>query len=153
MNQPPPVNVTKPQNSQSATDFASRLNGREYGHEITKAEEQEAYRLGFVVVFGYSDDNAEFRGAITDEVYCYNGRPLHVHRKGTLAGHLDPCECEFCGYKTAVEKCETITAVWCQDGYSWTYRTDIQHATFDILEDGEKFCRGIVFNVADLPIL
>jgi hypothetical protein len=137
----------------TATDFAARLHGREYGHEIILAEDKDACRLGLVVLFGYSDDNAEFRGAITDEVGCYNGGELRVHRKGTLDPHDSACDCKFCGFKAAVEKCATITAVWCQDGYSWTYRTDIQHATFDILEDGEKFCRGIVFNVADLPIL
>jgi len=29
--------------------------------------------------------------------------------------------------------------------YVWTYETDIPHECFDILRDGEKYCRGIVF--------
>ena len=41
-------------------EFAKMLDGREYLHEITKEEEALAKELGFVVVFGYSDDNAEF---------------------------------------------------------------------------------------------
>jgi hypothetical protein len=46
--------------------------------------------------------------------------------------------------------CKTIEAIWGKDGYSWTYKTDIPHATFDIFEDGEKFCRGIVFDIKSL---
>jgi len=30
------------------------------------------------------------------------------------------------------------------------YETDIPHETFDIYEDGEKFCRGIVFSIDSL---
>ena len=37
-------------------EFAGMLNGREYGHEITKKEEALAKKLGYVVVFGASDD-------------------------------------------------------------------------------------------------
>lgn len=57
-------------------EFAKILDGREYLHEITKEEEALAKELGFVVVFGYSDDNAELRGAIDDEIGCYDGGVL-----------------------------------------------------------------------------
>ena len=33
---------------------------------------------------------------------------------------------------------------------AWTYRTDIPHETFMIYEDGEPYCRGIVFNIDDV---
>ena len=102
-------------------EFAKQLNGGEYGNELTRSEEQEAKELGFVVVFGYSDDNAEFRGAIDDEVGCYNGGRIYENGE------------------------DYIDAVWCEGEYSWTYNTNIPHATFDIYEDGEKYCRGIVF--------
>ena len=151
MGQPCPDSKRTPQASQSATDFAARLNGREYGHEITKAEELEARQLCLVVLFGNLDDNAELRGAISDEVGCAYGGPIRLHQDGILASHDPDCECPFCGYAATVKKCASIHAVWGAEGYSWTYKTAIPHATFDILEDGEKFCRGIVFNVADLP--
>ena len=49
-------------------EFANGLNGRSYDSEImTTFEEKRAKELGFVVVFGYSDDNAEFRGAYEEE--------------------------------------------------------------------------------------
>ncbi len=45
----------------------------------------------------------------------------------------------------------TIDALWCKEpGYSWTFRTDIPHATFEVVEDGEPYCRGIVFALADV---
>lgn len=141
-------NMTKEQ-------LAAKLNGREYGDEMSKDEEREARNHGLVVVFGYSDDNAEFRGAIDDEYPCFGGGEIKLHARGLINGHdKDYCPCQFCGYKPAAAKCATLRAVWCKGPeYSWTYETEIPHATFDIVEDGERFCRGIVFSVADLPTL
>lgn len=102
-------------------EFAEGLNGREYGREITPFEEQRAKELGFVVVFGYSDDNAEFRGAYDEEVGCFNGGRVYE------------------------DSDKYVDAVWCDGEYAWTYNTNIPHATFDIYEYGEKYCRGIVF--------
>ena len=51
-------------------EFANKLNGRTYLNEITKEEEKIAKELGYVIVFGYSDDNTEFKGAIDDEIDC-----------------------------------------------------------------------------------
>lgn len=43
------------------------------GNELTRDEEELARENNLVVVFGYSDDCAEFRGAIADEVDCFDG--------------------------------------------------------------------------------
>jgi hypothetical protein len=102
-------------------EFAEGLNGRQYGKELYPFEEQRAKALGFVVVFGYSDDNTEFRGAYDEEVGCFDGG--RVYEDGE----------------------KYIDAVWCEGEYSWTYRTNIPHATFDIYEGSETYCRGIVF--------
>ena len=105
----------------SIFDFANKLNGRAYLDEMTKEEELLAKELGFVVLFGYSDDNAEFRGAYDDEVGCFGGG--RVYQDGDL--FIDAC--------------------WCSDGADWGYVTNIPRATFDIMQDGEVYCRGIVF--------
>ena len=77
-----------------------------------------------------------------------------MHQGGVLDGERHECDCEHCGYTDKADKCARLEAVWCDgDEYSWTYKTDIPHATFDVMEDGEKFCRGIVFSVNDLPKL
>lgn len=54
-------------------------------------------------------------------------------------------------YKDTLKGCRVIEAVWCPDepDCSWAYKTDIPHVTFDVVEDGELYCRGIVFRLAD----
>eukprot|EP01022_Parablepharisma_sp_SALTPOND_P014554 TRINITY_DN19921_c0_g2_i1.p1 TRINITY_DN19921_c0_g2~~TRINITY_DN19921_c0_g2_i1.p1 ORF type:complete len:140 (-),score=10.70 TRINITY_DN19921_c0_g2_i1:69-488(-) len=128
-------------------EFANKLNGREYRHELYDIEAIQATELGFVVVFGYSDDNTEFRGAINDEVGCYNGGSIFINADGVF----EECECNCKYSQDAMKDCKIIEAVWCgESGYEWTYETDIPHATFDIMEDGEKYCRGIVFDINNL---
>lgn len=107
-------------------EFAKMLDGREYLHEITKEEEALAKELGFVVVFGYSVDNAELRGAIDDEIGCYDG--------GILEHDDLPAE---------------IYADWCPEDIdcSWAYGTSIPHENFNIYEDGELYCVGIVCDI------
>lgn len=34
---------------------------------------------------------------------------------------------------------------------AWSYELPIPHESFVIVEDGEPFCRGIIFDIADLP--
>jgi hypothetical protein len=134
-------------------EFADKMNGREYGSEITREEEQLAKENGLVIVFGYSDDNMEFRGAINDEVGCYDGGEAKVTEKGILGEPpcSEDCDSNRCPYYASAKKnAKTIRAVWCaKDSASWTYKTDIPHETFNIFEDGELFCIGIVFALAD----
>lgn len=129
-------------------EFANLLNGREMDEEITLTEELQAKELGFVIVFGASDDLAELRGAIYDEVSCYNDGTLYFGKDGILE---NKCDDENCPYYAELKKsCKTIEAVWDEDGYSWIYKTDIPHATFEIMEDEERYCRGIVFEIKSL---
>jgi sorbitol-specific phosphotransferase system component IIA len=58
-------------------EFAKKLSGRTYGVEMIGTEEQQAKELGFVVVFGQSDDLTEFRGAIYGEVDCWEGANIY----------------------------------------------------------------------------
>lgn len=130
-------------------EFAKKLNDREYGSEMTRDEIKQAKELGFVVVFGALDDLAELRGAIDDEVDCYNSGEILLDKDGIME------DCEYgldnCKYiKKAKENAKIIKTVRDNDDYSWIYETDIPHATFDILEDGEKFCKGIVFDIKEL---
>lgn len=129
-------------------EFAQMLNGCEYGSELTREEEVQAKQNNLVVVFGYSDDNAEFRGAIWDEIGCYNGTEISL----SMAGIFVPCEDDDCRYSKYFESlCAKIEAIWDSEGYSWIYKTNIPHACFDIMDDGKKYCRGIVFELHSLP--
>lgn len=133
--------------------LAAQLNGREYGAEIAPAEGKEAKIAGLVILFGGSDDLAEFRGAIFDETECYGGCELLITKDGLLdSGHAGECECKYCGFPRMAKTAKKIKSMWAMGNgdYSWTYETTIPHATFDIMEDGKKFCRGIVFSTQDL---
>ena len=53
--------------------LAKTLNGNQYKSEITEEQEFIAKENGLVVIFGYSDDNTEFGGAINQEKSSYRG--------------------------------------------------------------------------------
>lgn len=131
-----------------AVEWASKLHGREYGGEISRSEEQQAKKDGVLIFFGYSDDNVEIRGVSNEEVSAYNGTELRVMSDGGVMEEHE-CECKYCGYKKV--PAVSVHADWCKsDQFSWTFRTDVRHWAFDIHEDGEPFCRGIVLDVEDI---
>jgi hypothetical protein len=144
------LQVMEAEGRMSKEELAARLNGREYGGEITNGEAADAKAAGLVVLFGASDDLAEFRGAVEDEEGCYGGGEILI-----VDGNIyqDPdCECEWAqAAKVAARKRgRTINAVWCgPSGYDWAYETDIPHATFSVIDGSEKYCRGVVFALAD----
>lgn len=111
----------------SKSQLAARLSGGQCGNEITREEEQMAKDNNLVIIFGASDDLCEMRGAIDDEFDCYDGGDI---------------ECE--------EYPGKLRAVWCpENGSSWGYETDLPHATFNIYEDGELYCVGIVVDLKE----
>lgn len=133
--------------------LAETLNGNEYGNEITKEQEQQAKESGLVVVFGYSDDNMELRGAIDDEIGCYEGGEIKFTKEGK---QIDEDDMEVLEKYNVVPKLNTIEAVWDKpfgendERCSFQYKTDIPHSQFRIMEDDELYCVGIIFNVTDL---
>ena len=134
----------------TSKELAKKLNGRQYGKEISASEEKQAKASGLVVLFGASDDLAEFRGAINDETGRCDGRDLFITTAGPMDEH-EGCDCTYCGFKAAKKTAVKISALWCDEGcYSWTYKTTIPHETFEIMDGSEHYCRGIVFLMSDL---
>lgn len=132
-------------------ELAKTLNGRNYGSEITSEEAQAAKGAGIVVAYGYSNDNVEFRGAIDDEVGAWNGTTVYLTKTGLLDTPTDDCLEYDCPYLRAVlSSARKIKAVYGKGVASWTFVTGIPHETFNIYEDGELFCVGIVFSMEDL---
>ena len=131
-------------------ELAGLLNGMQYGDRIDSEILKLANDHGFVIIFGCSDDLMKIRGAINDEISCYGGGEVFF-LDGNLLNY--PCEDEYpeCPY---VKKCQKnalkVEAIFDAEGYTWIYKTEISHATFDVMEDGEKYCRGIVFKVEDI---
>lgn len=128
----------------NALKLASMLNGRQYLKELSEVERKSAAENGLVVVFGASDDLMEFRGAINDELDAYDGTTAYLIDGNLLVNYCEESECPY-----FLEKCKealTIEAIWDDGEYSWRYETDIPHETFEIMEDDEKYCKGIVFH-------
>lgn len=141
----PPFAPAKPEGP-TPEGFAAEFNGRQMGSEIHPAEELALKAAGMVAVFGYSDDCTEFRGAIRDEVglgelrVTAGGKILNDEQNAALASLVAD------GLATDAR----VGIIWADFGESHLYETEIPHATFDVLEDGELFCRGIVFRLADI---
>lgn len=139
----------------TANEWAAKLDGREYREEITIEESYEARRDGIVIVYGASDDLMEFDGAMSDEAEVYEGGIAYIDpvSKSMRGSKYDDCaDCDlFSRYK---KECKTIEALWCPHNApgnpSWTYKIDAPHETFNIYDEGDLYCVGIVFSVDDL---
>ena len=139
----------------TAKDLAEKINNVEYPVRIDPELNKLAKINGLVIVYGASDDLMEFDGAISDEVGCCGGGTTLIDREGLLPDResLDDDE-ELEDFFQRKNSARVIEALWCkEEGVSWTYKTDIPHATFDVKEDGETYCKGIVFSLNDVGII
>lgn len=139
-------------------DLAKTLDGSEYPLSTSRTIKVAAKAAGLVIVHGSSDDLMEFDGAIEEEIGAYEGATVIVDRQGLqedfealISDRSFDLKDKLRDYFKREGAGTEIEAVWDQEGYSWSYRTDIPHETFEIVEEGEKYCRGIVFALADVP--
>ncbi len=136
--------------------LAKQLDGREYPFDPTPAEEKQAKAAGLVIIYGASDDLCELRGAIYDEVGCYNGGEVLIDRDGLLIEPMDSDDEEVLRKYKALDIINLriavkIEALWCEtEAASWTYKTDFPHATFKVMEEGDVYCVGIVIDIKDI---
>lgn len=116
---------------------ATKMNGLPYLSEDTVMKDIRAYckENGIVVCYGQSDDLMELDGAIYDEYDCYDGGTICIDENGD---------------KADANIYYPITAVWAKDNISWQYEFEPKHEVFIIYEDGDIYCKGIVFFVDDL---
>lgn len=108
------------------------------------------------MINGASDDLMEFDGVFMEELSAYQGATAYISADGELLPEITDEDAEVLKkhnvfkYVSEDLRAETIKVEACweeEQPYSWTYKTDAPHATFDILEDGEKYCRGIVLQL------
>ena len=141
----------------NSKELANKLVGATYDNFVSddvllnNKLADEAKQNGLVVVFGASDDLMEFRGAINYEIGAYDGTTAYLTSTGLL---LNDCDNDYCPhFEKLTASAATILALWRQEGeYSWTFKTDIPHETFEITDRGDQYCRGIVFALADLGV-
>ncbi|MCK4121382.1 hypothetical protein HFK83_03220 [Ralstonia pseudosolanacearum] len=138
----------------NAKELAAQLTGAVYPLYVSKELAKAAKESGLVIVYGASDDLMEFAGAVDDELGAYDGTTAHLDAKGLLKNDCENDECPH--FEKLKGSAATIEACWCAtlDGaeYSWSYKTAIPHETFEIVEDGEPYCRGIVFALSDVEV-
>lgn len=151
-----PEEVAKASANPAVQEMADQLNGSEYGFTLSALQQQFAKERGLIVVYGASDDLIEFDGAFRDEGYVIDGGTVLVDAEGLLPANSDDLDTdeEIARYHYRKGKAKTIEALWCDEvnggGFDWAYRTDIPHATFEVMDGDEPYCRGIVLAMADL---
>jgi hypothetical protein len=137
----------------NAKQLSEQIEGMEYPPRFEKRITDIAKMARLVIVYGASDDLLEFEGAIQDEVGCYGGCVALVDGQGLIPSrdNIDNQDDEvmhnWLHRKATARKVE---AIWGEGGISWRIKTDIPHHIFNIREDGEIFCQGIVFSLNDL---
>jgi hypothetical protein len=126
-------------------ELAKKLDKTQYPFTLSLAEVKYCKENDIVVVFGSSDDLMEFDGAIYEELGCYISgargyATCYLDKDGNIFGaDRENTPKDLTNYKS-------IKIWWCKDDkYSWQYETDIPHETFDIMEEDEFYCKGIVF--------
>jgi len=134
--------------------LAELLNDSQYPFRLSPDQTAIAKQFRLVVVYGASDDLMELEGAIYDEVSA--PALAFVDTQGllpdfnTLVSDSQVDKDQLRAYFEREPKGVAIESLWCSDDvYSWIIKTTIPHATFNIREDDDFFCRGIVFSLSD----
>lgn len=124
-------------------DFANTLGTRPMGDEVPYHMVIEAQRQNYLIVFGVSDDLIEVCGARSDEFDAFRPTAIYVTSHRVYAADENrPAAAQ----PIHVEYSKPTT----ENPALWKLSTDIPHATFDVMEDGELFCRGLVIDLNNL---
>ena len=143
------------------TKLAKALDNIEYPCHISKELIKQAKEDGIVIVFGSSDDLLEFRGVVNDENNVYGIDVTLIDKEGVLPIDENGCITDFdnltniqdcASLVKRFEKSVAVTSYWQPDddsNASWAYSVPehIEWEPFNVMEDGELYCVGIVFKL------
>ena len=139
--------------------FAEMLNGSEYRNEISRDQAKIAKDHNLLVCFGASDDLLEMRGIINDELGAWDGCTAVIYKNKQEGYSVKTLE-EFKEIQEILDDNDidfsiptiSIEAEWSpkEPECSWLIKTALPHASFDILEEGDLYCRGIVISGDDI---
>lgn len=132
-----------------ANELARRLSGIELG-DIGRDIESEARKGNLVVVYGDGRDLVKFIGAIDGTADVPEGGAIHLDADGLLPDADDVPEAEHTAYYDRKRLSYMIDAEWETNGYKWSFQTIIPHHRFVVMTEGERYCRGIVFDKSAL---
>jgi hypothetical protein len=131
--------------------MAEVLEGMDVNLGMPQVAIDTARENGLVIVYGYGDDIIEFDGAIYDETNVGERTTVKFDKEGIIPD-WDTLEKENedevrAYFRRKDSGASEVVALWDVDDIPWSYVTAIPHATFTMLEEGEPFCRGIVFDI------
>jgi len=141
-------------------ELAEIITGRDRREELAFFYKELVKKSGLVIIYGASDDIIEFDGFIRDEIGAYEGTDFII----AMPGDEIPVDEEEETYRKVkvltpvalnrkqVNEKNFFQALWSPEELdcSWLITTTLPHAPFDIMEDGELFCRGMVIDIKDL---
>lgn len=144
-------------------EWAEKLNGCEYGDELSNEDKKLLEKDGIVAVFGYSDDNIELEGAIYDELPAYDEKTYYWFGKYFVSNNrinefLDYVDDEFYVFKPILEPLfknnfeRSYIISKPGENCQFEYETNIPCEWFNVMEDGNLYCKGFVFNKNDLKM-
>ena len=148
-------------------ELAEKMNGVEYGDEEDYAEIAKENRL--VILHGYSDDLIENLaiavcyvnsvGYVREEAYVGETDIVFLDKIGFLDQTIEidmtvaTAFSHFENLKKKYDDAIKVSVKWRQRGCKYScnvyLESSLDHAYFNVLEDGEKFCRAVVVKVPD----
>jgi hypothetical protein len=131
-------------------ELAQKLNDHQYRQDFPADVMKQARVNGLVVMFGYSDDLLEMRGALEDEIDCYDGDVVKFDKEGFVQGNMEDEEDDDIIIKMATRRKNGIRVQASNDKGCWVLKTKVPHAKFNIMDEGELQCEAIVFSLKDL---
>lgn len=132
-----------------ANELARRLSGIDLG-DIGSEIGHEAAQAGLVVVYGAGRDTVTFIGAVEGEADVPEGGAIHLDADGLLPDVDDIENDRLPAYYDRKRLSYLIDAEWEKNGFKWSFTTAIPHHRFVITNEGERYCRGIVFDFANI---
>ena len=144
-------------------EWAEKLNDCEYGDELSNEDKELLEKDGIVAVFGYSDDNIELEGAMYDELPAYDEETYYWFGKYFVSNDrinefLNYVDDDFYAFKPLIEplfeKNSERSYITSKPGKDcqFEYETNIPCEWFNVMEDGNLYCKGFVFNKNDLKM-
>lgn len=130
----------------SIEQVAEKMNGREYGEELTWWEELILKNNGIVVAFWASDDLVEFRWAIIDEVGYYKSKEIPFDENWIMESDCEE-DCPYFHEYVKNNKKWTVTSRSFVDNRTHDIETTFEHSKFTIKEEWEDYCIWVVFKL------
>jgi len=138
----------------TAEQFARLLDGRECGEEISKEEEAIAAESRLFVFFGDSDDGLKVLGILCDFFSAIGGRKVTIAKviNSPYWAYVTEQTKALVSIFVQIRDSFVVNAIWNPDDpdTTWLIATDVPSFPFDIMEDGNLFCRGIVIAESDV---